>query len=72
MFRPFLNPHARWIPVIGYILRSSLKRKEALDDDLGIWGNRSELIAAVPEAHRRSRCCASSDLRAAASAIAQP
>jgi hypothetical protein len=53
IFRPLLNPHARWVPEIGYVLRSSPDRKEALDHDHGVWGNCSELIAEVPEAHRR-------------------
>ena len=53
MFRPLLNPHARLAPKIGYVLRSSPDRKEALDHDHGIWGNCSELIAEVPGAHRR-------------------
>jgi hypothetical protein len=53
MFRPLLNPHARWVPEIGYVLPSSAERKAALDRDHCIWGNCSELIPEVPKAHRR-------------------
>ncbi len=49
----FLDAPMRWVPELGYLLKSDAKRKEALQDDLDANSICSQQIKKVPLAARR-------------------